>query len=81
MSDTKWVLPRMSVLTQEFPAFIPLRMRRFLQFRGRLRKAVYRCDEDRGARVDILKISLVEGMERAVLSAVLDTGYRPVSLW
>jgi hypothetical protein len=73
--DTKWVLPKNVRSYIGIPGFYTAASTVSLD------DCVKQCTDtmkmDGEKRIDILKISLVEGGERSVLAAVLDTGYRP----
>lgn len=77
--DTKWVLPKNVRSYTGIPGFYSAKTETFstVSVDDCVKQCVATMKLDGEQRIDILKIALVEGMERAVLSAVLDTGYRP----
>ena len=76
--DTKWVLPKNVRSYTGVPGFYTAKSEGCSMIS--IHDCVKQCtssmklDEE---RIDILKIALVEGWERNVLAALLDTGYRP----
>jgi hypothetical protein len=77
--DTKWVLPKNVRSYTGIPGFYTANTETFstVSIDDCVKQCVATMTLDGEQRIDILKIALTEGMERAVLSAVLDTGYRP----
>ena len=77
--DTKWVLPKNVRSYIGIPGFYTSKNEAASTVS--VDDCVKQCTDtmkmDGEKRIDILKISLVEGWERGVLAAVLDTGYRP----
>ena len=77
--DTKWVLPKNVRSYTGIPGFYTAKTETFstVSIDDCVKQCVATMKLDGEQRIDILKIALGEGMERAVISAVLDTGYRP----
>ena len=77
--DTKWVLPKNVRSYLGIPGFYTAKSEAVstVSVNDCVKQCVGTMKLDGEQRMDILKISLVEGGERAVLAAVLDTGYRP----
>jgi len=76
--DTKWVLPKNVRSYIGIPGFYTAKTEgcSMISIHDCVKQCVdtMKLDDE---RMDILKISLVEGWERNVLAALLDTGYRP----
>jgi hypothetical protein len=77
--ETKWVLPKNVRSYTGIPGFYNSKTEAFstISVDDCVKQCVTTMKLEGEQRIDILKIALVEGMERHVLSAVLDTGYRP----
>jgi hypothetical protein len=77
--ETKWVLPKNVRSYTGIPGFYNSKTEAFstVSVDDCVKQCVATMKLEGEQRIDILKIALVEGMERHVLSAVLDTGYRP----
>ena len=83
-TNEKWVLPKNIRIQESLPWWFNgtidvsgdvVKTERFVQFAERLCKEMKVKDND--VRIDILKLDVKTGFERAILSALLDAGFRP----
>ena len=83
-ANEKWVLPKNIRVQESLPWWFNgtidvsgdvVKTERFVQFAERLCKEMKVKDND--VRIDILKLDTQNGLERSILSALLDAGFRP----